>query len=369
MDISEVPDGLISNINTEASFKPDVLSFNDYFPFGMLIPRLDDNQDAYRYGFQGSEKDDEIKGEGNSYTIHFRQLDPRVGRWLSIDPEASSFPWQSPYVSMDNNPVALTDVFGNSTDDWVEKNGKMFYDNRVMNQDDALALYGEGSVYREIGYNYTSSSGSNIILGDLGFFKENDIIKSSPDLAKNSLAYTDPEKNNEIVENEIFEVEKTYFTSTASMTVITTDAVIPDPSDVFIPKWVVYAVAFVGSAYYIAKMNKEIERIKRKSNGPQGYMYSLTATITGDYPVMTWGFPNPTSNVSLNKNSIWKYGETSSRSDRYTKSVLQVIGAGGVNENIILYGNRVQIKVAEKQAIYGYFILHGHLPPGNKMFR
>lgn len=69
---------------------------------------------CYRYGYQGSEKDDEVKGDGNSYTTHFRQLDPRVGRWMSIDPKAKSMPWQSPYCSMDNNPILYNDVFGDS---------------------------------------------------------------------------------------------------------------------------------------------------------------------------------------------------------------------------------------------------------------
>ena len=65
---------------------------------------------AYRYGYQGSEQDNEIKGNGNSYTTLYRQLDPRVGRWLSIDPVTQ--PWQSPYISMDNNPIWHNDVLG-----------------------------------------------------------------------------------------------------------------------------------------------------------------------------------------------------------------------------------------------------------------
>lgn len=68
----------------------------------------------YRYGFNGMEKDDEAKGVGNSYTTEFRQYDPRLGRWLSIDPKASSMPWQSPYISMDNNPIRYNDVLGDS---------------------------------------------------------------------------------------------------------------------------------------------------------------------------------------------------------------------------------------------------------------
>jgi len=87
---------------------------SDYQVFGMQMPGRNGNTGDYRYGYQGSEKDDEVKGEGNSYTTHFRQLDPRVGRWLSIDPKASSMPWQSPYISMDNNPIMYSDKYGDS---------------------------------------------------------------------------------------------------------------------------------------------------------------------------------------------------------------------------------------------------------------
>lgn len=52
------------------------------------------------------------KGTENSYTTEFRQLDPRIGRWLSLDPKASEMPWQSPYVSMDNNPIWYNDPLG-----------------------------------------------------------------------------------------------------------------------------------------------------------------------------------------------------------------------------------------------------------------
>ena len=67
---------------------------------------------SYRYGYQGSEKDDEVKGNGNSYTTKFRQLDPRIGRWLSLDPRAKDLASMSPYVSMNDNPIYLNDPNG-----------------------------------------------------------------------------------------------------------------------------------------------------------------------------------------------------------------------------------------------------------------
>lgn len=66
----------------------------------------------YRYGYQGSEKDNEVKGKGNSYTTYFRQLDPRLGRWLSIDPKQKLSPWSSPYTSMANTPILANDPNG-----------------------------------------------------------------------------------------------------------------------------------------------------------------------------------------------------------------------------------------------------------------
>ncbi len=68
------------------------------------------------YSFQDMEHDDELKGDGNSYTTQFRQYDPRLGRWLGIDPLSAKFPWQSPYVAFDNNPVFYKDPKGTASE-------------------------------------------------------------------------------------------------------------------------------------------------------------------------------------------------------------------------------------------------------------
>ena len=41
---------------------------------------------SYRYGFQGQEKDDEVKGVGNSINYKYRMHDPRSGRFFAVDP-------------------------------------------------------------------------------------------------------------------------------------------------------------------------------------------------------------------------------------------------------------------------------------------
>jgi len=73
------------------------------------------NSDSYRFGYNGMEVDPEMKGQGNSYTTEFRQYDPRLGRWASLDPLMAKYSWMSPYVAFDNNPIVYTDPLGLST--------------------------------------------------------------------------------------------------------------------------------------------------------------------------------------------------------------------------------------------------------------
>ena len=93
-------------------YKPDIVSTTDYYPFGFAVSKRSFSLDGYRYGYQGSEKDDEVKGNGNSYTTEFRQLDPRLGRWLSVDPLADKYPSMSPFLYTAGNPIRYIDAYG-----------------------------------------------------------------------------------------------------------------------------------------------------------------------------------------------------------------------------------------------------------------
>jgi len=55
--------------------------------------------------------------DGSSYTTEFRQYDPRIGRWLSLDPLTAEFPAYSPYIAYNDNPIANKDIGGDSV--WV----------------------------------------------------------------------------------------------------------------------------------------------------------------------------------------------------------------------------------------------------------
>jgi RHS repeat-associated protein len=87
----------------------------------MLVPNRHGSSTAYRYGFNGMEKDDELKGIGNSYDFGARMFDPRVGRWFAPDPLEKDFPFISTYVYALNNPLNIVDEDGKAPDPVIIK--------------------------------------------------------------------------------------------------------------------------------------------------------------------------------------------------------------------------------------------------------
>src|ERR1035437_2169080 len=67
---------------------------------------------GYRYGFNGKEKTDEVSGNGNCYDYGFRIYNPRLGRFLSVDPLSKSYPWYTPYQFAGNTPIWAIDLDG-----------------------------------------------------------------------------------------------------------------------------------------------------------------------------------------------------------------------------------------------------------------
>ncbi|MEN9301662.1 MAG: hypothetical protein RL264_91 [Bacteroidota bacterium] len=76
--------------------------------------------ESYRYGFQNQEKDDELKGAGNSVNYKYRMHDPRVGRFFSVDPLASKYPWNSTYAFSENRVIDCIELEG--LEAWEVKN-------------------------------------------------------------------------------------------------------------------------------------------------------------------------------------------------------------------------------------------------------
>ena len=65
-----------------------------------------------RFGFNGQEKDDELKGKGNSFEFKYRIYDPRLGKFLSVDPIGNHFPWNSTYAFAENRVIEGVDFEG-----------------------------------------------------------------------------------------------------------------------------------------------------------------------------------------------------------------------------------------------------------------
>jgi RHS repeat-associated protein len=73
---------------------------------------ITDEFEGARFGFNGKENDDEIKGEGNQQDYGMRIYDSRLGKFLSVDPLTSGYPWFSPYHFAGNTPIQAVDLDG-----------------------------------------------------------------------------------------------------------------------------------------------------------------------------------------------------------------------------------------------------------------
>src|SRR5690554_742839 len=109
----------------------DVVSYSDYYPGGMIMPGRNGSTGDYRYGFQGQEMDDEVKGKGNSVNYKYRMHDPRVGRFFAVDPLAPEYPHNSPYAFSENRVL-----------DGIELEGLEF-----LNKEEALLYMHRGELF------------------------------------------------------------------------------------------------------------------------------------------------------------------------------------------------------------------------------
>src|ERR1700733_13381371 len=78
----------------------------------MGMPERNYRSNSYRYGFNGKENDNDVKGEGNQQDYGIRIYDPRLGRFLSVDPITRDYPELTPYQFASNSPIASIDLDG-----------------------------------------------------------------------------------------------------------------------------------------------------------------------------------------------------------------------------------------------------------------
>jgi RHS repeat-associated protein len=97
-------------------------------PFGVELKGRNlkkNNAKNYRFGFQGQEGDDQIKGDGNSVNYSFRMHDPRLGRFFAVDPLASKYPYNSVYAFSENVVISHIELEGLEKADAATKDAAM----------------------------------------------------------------------------------------------------------------------------------------------------------------------------------------------------------------------------------------------------
>ncbi len=194
--ISDKPIPHSSNGTTVDYWLAEVRQATDYSPFGVQLQTRNLfltvlGNVPYRYGYQGSERDDEVKGSGNSYTTEFRQLDPRLGRWLSIDPKTFGTPWESPYASMGGNPILCNDVLGDKWKVGTDDNTKKDVSSLTKSKNEKYVKIGEdGNVSLDFG-DLSENKINKILEKDEGL----SLIKNLVDADENYFYSTSPDFN------------------------------------------------------------------------------------------------------------------------------------------------------------------------------
>jgi RHS repeat-associated protein len=98
-------------------YNANINSAQDYYSFGMTHPGRSFGSTTYKYGFNGKLKDDEWNGNtGATYDYGFRIYDSRIGKFLSVDPLSSKYPWYTPYQFAGNKPIVAGDIDG--SEEW-----------------------------------------------------------------------------------------------------------------------------------------------------------------------------------------------------------------------------------------------------------
>jgi RHS repeat-associated protein len=126
-----------------SSYRVGIRSTSDYSPFGVQLDGRTSENEGYRYGFQGQEKDDEVKGEGNSVNYKYRMHDPRVGRFFAVDPLSPKYPHNSVYAFSENRVIDGIELEGLEYLEFNEARVFMHCGQLFLNVNKYRDIYGE----------------------------------------------------------------------------------------------------------------------------------------------------------------------------------------------------------------------------------
>lgn len=180
---------------------------NNYYPFGLpeagrswsYEGRItnDINQPKYQdytYGYNGMQRDN-AKGVGSGYTTLFREYDPEIARWKSLDPKLKDFPSESPFSAMGNNPIMNTDVLGDEIKILWEGKEYTYRNGRI---DGMRMIYNGDSFIMKVVYDLNQAQNASYELGRRMSILENSqqvhLIQESDNDNRN-IAYRDDQRS------------------------------------------------------------------------------------------------------------------------------------------------------------------------------
>ncbi|HBG71011.1 MAG: hypothetical protein A2W93_03085 [Bacteroidetes bacterium GWF2_43_63] len=120
----------------------------------------------HRFGFNGKENDNEVKGTGNQQDYGMRIYDPRLGRFLSADPlivQQQKYPELSPYQFASNMPIIAIDLDGLEAKITISGKGQTDHSTEYT-KSHINAFQARAMRYEKYGFTYSQvSSGKELV--------------------------------------------------------------------------------------------------------------------------------------------------------------------------------------------------------------
>ncbi len=155
-------------LRVEAKDGVTIRQSSNYSTFGAAMPgRKYVSGQKYRYGYENQESDDEVYGEGNLYAFEYRMHDPRLGRFLSIDPLAAKYPWNSPYAFSENRVISAIELEGLEAHD-LNSSGSVNHDAGVQGPQPQSGGTVNGPYKNGSAANSAALNGASINLPEMG---------------------------------------------------------------------------------------------------------------------------------------------------------------------------------------------------------
>ena len=133
----------------------EVVQTNEYYPYGDLFSNSESENSDNRLRFSGKE----LSAETGMYDFSARYLQPKLGRFTTIDPLAEKYPHLSPYAYCNCNPVNFVDPDGKIFKKIIRRNTITIKASYYTTHEDKQSAYQAICFWNKRQDVYTSPSG------------------------------------------------------------------------------------------------------------------------------------------------------------------------------------------------------------------